>query len=193
MSDYRNGKIYQISNTVNNIIYIGSTITHLDKRLWNHRSRAKDETRLSPLYIAMRELGSDKFSITLLKLFPCESKQELEIEELSVANQYDKTLLYNDYFGVVSDRTKEILSNMQKGVPRPQTRGENNPSFNQCNELSAVFKRGSLSYHVKNDCWMFTWQENKKQKGRSFSCKKYGALKAKQLAIDHQNLIFPIV
>ena len=36
--DYKNGKIYQILNNVNDDIYVGSTCQALSKRMYQHRS-----------------------------------------------------------------------------------------------------------------------------------------------------------
>ena len=41
MNKYRNGKIYQISNTVTDDVYIGSTTAGLSQRMAKHRNECK--------------------------------------------------------------------------------------------------------------------------------------------------------
>lgn len=57
------GYIYAIKNTVNNKIYIGQTRGLLKNRFFTHRGAARDISRRSKLYTAMRELGIDNFYI----------------------------------------------------------------------------------------------------------------------------------
>jgi group I intron endonuclease len=80
------GKIYIIINTVNGIIYIGSTILDLKLRFTEHISHSK--IMGSALYIAMRELGVHNFSIQLLKSVKCLNKNELEVAETTIINEY---------------------------------------------------------------------------------------------------------
>ena len=59
------GKIYKISNSVNNKIYFGSTVTTVQERFESHL-----ESSLvggGDLYKAMRKLGRDKFRVEQVK------------------------------------------------------------------------------------------------------------------------------
>ena len=82
---YKNGKIYQILNTVNDKVYIGSTCTQLSRRVAHHRKCSL--TQHSPLYTEMRLLGFDKCYIELLELFPGSSKDELTARENSIIRE----------------------------------------------------------------------------------------------------------
>ena len=78
MNKYENGKIYKITNTVTDDIYVGSTIHPLSRRFSDHKCFAKKEIcRNIKLYKLMNDLGLDKFSIVLIEDFPCETKTEL--------------------------------------------------------------------------------------------------------------------
>ena len=81
MRDYSEGKIYQIKNTIDDDIYVGSTCSSLEKRLVSHKYDAKRQITLSPLYNKMNEMGSDKFYIELIQDYPCQSKAELHAKE----------------------------------------------------------------------------------------------------------------
>ena len=93
--DYSKGRIYKVINDVNNIIYIGSTTQDIKSRLSQHKSKSKHIERDSIVYIGMRAVGSDHFSIVLIELFPCKSKEELEAREYAIIATYDKDALYN--------------------------------------------------------------------------------------------------
>lgn len=71
-------KIYKIENTVNSLLYVGCTTVSLEARMAMHRnvgrpphSRAYKD---NPLYMAMGEIGVDKFSISLLEEGPFEEQ-----------------------------------------------------------------------------------------------------------------------
>ena len=67
-------------------VYVGSTSRSLRQRLWEHRY---DATRLdNKLYKRMREVGADKWKVTLLLLRTCDKKtiRELEREKCSELN-----------------------------------------------------------------------------------------------------------
>lgn len=90
------GYIYYISNTVNNKLYVGKTISTLKERLGEHRRESrKQRTENRPLYRAMRKYGEDKFSIHLLEKVPFELLSEREmywIDKLDTyANGYNAT------------------------------------------------------------------------------------------------------
>jgi len=86
MPDYSQGKIYKIVNTVNEKIYIGSTVTALYRRMKDHRQQAK--TRTSKFYSAMRRHGVENFKIELIKDYPCETLKQLEDKEFRVLSKY---------------------------------------------------------------------------------------------------------
>ena len=80
--DYKNGKIYKVLNTVNSDCYIGSTCQKLCQRMAKHRStmNAKNKQHFK-LYQLMRDIGSDKFYIELIKEYPCDNKDQLRAVE----------------------------------------------------------------------------------------------------------------
>jgi hypothetical protein len=79
-SKYSNGKIYKIINDIDQLIYVGSTITSLNSRFTRHiyASKLYPERKL---YKHFTKHGIEHFKIILIKLYPCNNKLELEIEE----------------------------------------------------------------------------------------------------------------
>ena len=71
-------KVYKISNSVNSMLYIGSTENFLKTRLCSHisKSRAGDN---SPLSLAIDEIGEDKFEICVVSYH--QTKQEMLLAE----------------------------------------------------------------------------------------------------------------
>ena len=89
-------KIYKIVNTIDDMIYIGSTVTNLSDRMGNHRSKAKMAHKNSKLYTHIKNLGVEHFKIILIKSFNCNNKDELEAEEYNEINIADKSKLLNE-------------------------------------------------------------------------------------------------
>ena len=77
--DYKNGKIYQILNNINDEVYVGSTIQPLSKRFHCHKADSK--VRDCNIHKLIREIGEDKFYIELIESYPCNSREELRARE----------------------------------------------------------------------------------------------------------------
>lgn len=113
------GKIYCISNNINNKLYIGKTLFTLQKRFEEHCKDSKKELKEKrPLYAAMRLYGIENFSIKLIE--ECELS-ELEERERHWINYYhtytegynatlggDGKILY-DYDLFIEDYKKGML------------------------------------------------------------------------------------
>ena len=76
---YKNGKVYQVLNNVNDDIYIGSTYQALSKRLYEHKSDSNEGK--GELYKLMRDIGKEPFYIELIELYPCNNREELRARE----------------------------------------------------------------------------------------------------------------
>jgi group I intron endonuclease len=72
------GKIYKITNLVNNKVYIGCTIKSLERRFMEHISRSKKRKYKSKLYNSIEKYGKDNFIIELLQV--CETKDLYDLE-----------------------------------------------------------------------------------------------------------------
>ena len=101
MPDYSNGKIYKITNAVNNDIYVGSTVQTLEERMRLHKVKAKIYPERK-LYKRFFEIGFDNFTIELIEQYPCKNKDELETKEFEYIRMlkpvYNKNnIKYNQY------------------------------------------------------------------------------------------------
>ena len=87
---YANGKIYQIECKTTGQYYIGSTVQTLAERLRQHIAYAHLKKCTS-----WRVLEANNFEMTLIEIWPCESKVELLIRE---GYHQQMALLKNDMF-----------------------------------------------------------------------------------------------
>ena len=186
MPDYSQGKIYKIVNTVNDKVYIGSTTCTLAQRMAGHRVWAK--TNRSKIYKAMRCHGVQNFKIELIKDYPCESKKQLEDREFKIIKKYlaNGVTLYNTTTvnGKFAESTKRRMSKAK--------RGSGNNNYGKVGTACAHFKRGSVCFSSTKTAWRFQWQENGKQRSKSFSINKYGKDEAKRLVEEYRDKIYPI-
>jgi hypothetical protein len=97
-SDYSKGKIYKITNIVNEMVFIGCTTRTLKQAFKGKQVKdGGNKSSTSPLIVAIRNEGKECFSISLISLAPSTSKNELEFKKQEVINQYisQGTELYN--------------------------------------------------------------------------------------------------
>lgn len=171
MPDYSKGKIYKIVNSENDMMYVGSTTKqYLSNRMAGHRTDAKRRGKWGALYKAMNEIGADKFKISLIENYPCDSLEELEAREYKIMKKYKsrKIELYN----LVTEEGHSVESKAKMSKARKQ--------------------RGSVCFGTTNNIWIFSWYENGKCKSKSFSVNKYGERSAYRKAVRLQNEIYPI-
>lgn len=75
------GKIYKIYNDVNDKLYIGKTVSSIEKRFQEHCDDSKKERcEKRPLYNAMNKYGIEHFFIELI--------EECDLKELSEKEIY---------------------------------------------------------------------------------------------------------
>ena len=95
MSNYQQGKIYQIVSSQTDRVYIGSTCQlFLCDRLDQHKNYFKRYQEQTYHYIASFEiLKFDDARIALIEYLPCNSKEELQSRETHWMNEFrDKTV-----------------------------------------------------------------------------------------------------
>ena len=118
---YKNGKVYKIFNTINDEIYVGSTIQSLSHRIIKHKGDAKNSTRnQSTISKLMQELGVEHFYIELIEAFPCESKEELNAREgfwiktIATVNKHIAGRTRAEYSKDYQDKHKEQIKEYRK-------------------------------------------------------------------------------
>ena len=111
MTDYSKGKIYKIQNKFKpELFYIGSTAQILNERVRIHKRDSK--TINSRLYNVIRHTGGfENYTITLIKDFACNDKDELHKEEQVYINALQPTLNTNNAYTNRQDYMKEYYEN----------------------------------------------------------------------------------
>ena len=80
--DYSKSKIYKIVCDTNGLLYIGSTVQKLCKRLSGHRDKYKRYLEGKSNFITSFDIiKNNNYKIILIENYPCNSKEELEREE----------------------------------------------------------------------------------------------------------------
>lgn len=133
------GKIYKIINGVNNKVYIGCTVTSLEKRYYEHLYRCFKTDYKSKLYNSIKKYGEENFIIELIeecdidKIYEIEKKYIVEYD--SFKNGLNSTLGGEGCLGYIhspeirrkiSKSTKE--GNSHKGKTYETLYGENGES-----------------------------------------------------------------
>lgn len=83
--DYKNGKIYKITDIAYTKMYIGSTTQSLAKRFSLHKTRYKSwqdgQSSKSTSFQLFIEFGVENCKIELIEEFPCDNRMQLERKE----------------------------------------------------------------------------------------------------------------
>ena len=98
MNKFENGKIYKITDNLSDMIYIGSTCETLKRRLKQHLAHYKLFKAGKMNFItSFKILENADYKIELIKLYPCQTKQELNLEEGKIIKQFK-----NDKINIVN-------------------------------------------------------------------------------------------
>jgi hypothetical protein len=87
------GKIYILTNSVDEHTYIGSTCCSLHERWIGHVNQGKrNHLQNNRLYKHLNDIGFDNVSITLIENYPCHSQIQLELRENEWIRELKSTL-----------------------------------------------------------------------------------------------------
>jgi hypothetical protein len=114
---YKNGKIYKIIDNTTGNIYIGCTCKKLCQRIAQHRTAYKSFLNGTGNYITSFEiLKNGNYSIILLEVYSCESKEQLNkreryyIDTIECVNKVIPTRTNKEYY----EANKETFKNNNK-------------------------------------------------------------------------------
>ena len=112
---YDNGKIYRITNNIDNMIYIGSTCLPLRKRLYCHKKEqhsGKGQNRR--LFLHAKKYGWKEFDIYLLEKFPCDTKEELRQREEFHRKQVPIDICLNMFRSYATSEDKKLTNKQSR-------------------------------------------------------------------------------
>ena len=170
-----NGKIYQILNSVNNEIYVGSTCQLLSKRFYEHKK--KIDVQHFDFYKRMRDIGKDKFYIELIELYPCSHKEELRAREghyirergtlnMQIAGRGKKQYCEDTKEHIKEYKSQYYEANKSNNLERlKQYREDNKEMINEritCDICGCEVVRNNMSRNQKtNKCKLIAESKNK--------------------------------
>ncbi len=97
-SNYNNEKNYKIIDNTSDMIYIGSTCMTLEQRLKYHKVNYKGFKKgIQNNTTSFKILENNNYKIKLVKNYPCNNKQELNLEEGKIIKQ-----LKNDGLNIIN-------------------------------------------------------------------------------------------
>jgi len=91
------GKIYKITNKINNKVYIGCTVTSLEKRYYEHLYRCFKSDYKSKLYNSIKKYGVENFTIELIEECDVNKIYETEKKYIELYDSFKNGL--NSTFG----------------------------------------------------------------------------------------------
>ena len=113
MVNYQNGKIYKLTSSKTDKIYVGSTCDELKGRLFGHKNNIKSGSNIASSILVQY----DDCKIELIEEFPCKSFDELREREQFYLNTLEN--IVNKIRAKVKpqqQRTKEYRDNNPKKV-----------------------------------------------------------------------------
>ena len=129
MPDYSKGKIYKLTSSNSNDIYIGSTIQNLSKRKAHHIADYKKFIIEKKIYISsfkIIECGGI-IDICLLEEYPCDNKEQLHqrerfyIENNCCVNKNIPNRQFNEYIKIWKEKNKDIIKHKLKEYRQKNT------------------------------------------------------------------------
>ena len=81
-------RVYKVINDIDEMVYVGSTIAKLSKRMTDHRKNARNGDK-SKFYKHMRDIGIEHFKIVCVREYTDISKERLQAKEAKYIMRYD--------------------------------------------------------------------------------------------------------
>ena len=170
MTKYANGKIYKMLNTIDDNVYIGSTIQPLSKRMWRHKEDAKRQGKCK-VHQHMNNIGHECFCIELIELCPCNSREGLLAKE---GEWIRKIGTLNSRIAGRS-KTQHRADNIDKINEYDRTRYKDNET--RQSECKTRTKQWTIDNKEHAKEYNKEWRENNKE---------YKSQKDKQYREDHK-------
>mgnify|MGYP003633147984 CR=1 FL=1 len=112
--DYSKSKIYKIVCDTTGLVYIGSTVETLSKRLTKHKASYNYYLKGKKTYVTSFDIiKNDNYKIILIENCPCNSKEELHreerkyIESIECVNKYIPGRTRKEYCQINKNKIKE--------------------------------------------------------------------------------------
>ncbi len=168
MNRYQNGKVYVIRNSIDDLVYVGSTCMPLYKRWYKHKNRCNDLNCNYKLYQHMRDLDIENFYIELYEDCPCDNKEQLTRREGEIMRQLNAQLNMRvagrnkkEYYKENQKKIKEYYHNNSEKILKQKK------EYYQKNK--EAIKKYNREYYLKNKLKIKEKNKLKKLKNNSDS------------------------
>jgi len=164
--DYSKGKIYKIICDTNGLVYIGSTVQKLCKRLSGHKDHYKMYLIGKKTFVTSFDIiKNNNYKIILIENYPCNSKEELEreerkyIESIKCVNKYIPTRTDKEYYEDNKDKFKEKVkiwsknNKDKKNINNKKYYEKNKEKLNkkiQCEYCNSNINISNIKQHQKS-------------------------------------------
>ena len=164
--DYSKGKIYRIVCDTTGLVYIGSTVETLCKRLTKHKNNYKCYLKGNSHFVTSFDiLKNDNYKIILIENCPCNSKEELHrvertyIESIECVNKYIPTRTNKEWIENNKDKIKQLNkdyyeNNKEKKFKIASEWNKNNKDKKnkkiQCEYCNSNINKSNIKQHQKS-------------------------------------------
>ena len=176
MPDYSNGKIYKITSSNTDLIYIGSTTQSLSVRKSDHVRRFRkfqEDSKIDTVSHKIFSFGGS-IDICLVENYPCENKEQLHareryfIENLTCVNKQRPGRTQKEY----KEQHKEKIDEYQKNYKIINKVKIALVDKEYCEKNKEVIKEKKKDYRLKNKDIIKEkhkiWRENNKDKLKKY-------------------------
>jgi group I intron endonuclease len=152
--DYKNGKIYKIVNSVNDEIYVGSTVQPLCNRKVGHKEATKKHPNRR-ICKHITTVGLNNIKLILIESYSCVSRMELEKRERHWIDTLKPSL----------NMIKPATTPEQKSQRCKEYYLENKEHLDKCKKIYAK------KHEVKTKIWNKQWRADNKDSIRERTLK----------------------
>lgn len=151
------GRVYVITNNINNKKYIGITSKSLNYRFSTHKANAKRNLKCA-LHHAIRKYGIENFSIELIKEYKNISLKELWGYEKDHIQEYNTFILYNNGYNMTlggdsATLLKEVQLKMGRSLENKKSpmHGKTHTQESIDKQKQAAIGRFSLEWFIERN------------------------------------------
>ena len=148
---YSNSKIYRLTNTIDEMFYIGSTGGTLEARLAKHKFQIKktDENSNNKLYTHLKRIGAENVRIELIRNFTLQNKEELlKIENNFIESFKTDDNCLNTLRSFLDEEQRKYIENEQERI----IEAKNHESLRLHNDMNNQQHRNESNTYNKEHC-----------------------------------------
>jgi hypothetical protein len=156
--DYSKGRIYKIVCDTTGLVYIGSTVEALSRRLTKHKANykyyLKNNCNSKSKNTSYNILKNNNYKIILIQNYPCNSKEELErqerkyIETIECVNKFIPGRTIKEWNEHNKDKIKEQKKEYYKNNKDKIEERQNEKI--ECEYCKSIFRKDYLKKHQKS-------------------------------------------